>query len=497
MMKKRMSELEGYALNNPFYYREPLKYIFIKYVYIIYRKIRIKSGCFFPLAEWQKKIWTLDKIAINSKSNAAKTTIGDKSSSPHFIVEYIEIMELIPKEHIELLPQKIKKFYNKNCKQGVIDSFSLNINFFKVFNKGAASQQLGSFHIKENSSLFKYISDVHFSIVNISDSFCCLIVHAFLEKNLQEKINKLAVNSIDIQFRIAGYEHKKWFQFRKLSYEQVSGATYKRQLLDEIVKDITWNVCKVIYKSIPDILFYSQKTLPPYICSICTNIDGNSNNEFWNSVGVNSYLCDYMQCYSACIAWRDKDAPYFIRGERKDEELNALNVYTAYNISQTLCLCMIPDTIINLIRKNLTKYSKSITILKHKGVRKWLKLKVNMESTMFYLRRFIDEYTIEANSWSFKEFKSIKRKNPLIYDIFNGINSEIEATKSLYNIVSEIFKSNVDYRNAKSNYHLQKMALIISILSMFIAIMSIIISLLTNENSFEFIRKYWSYVEFF
>ena len=351
--------------------------------------------------------------------------------------------------------------------------------------------------INERSPLFKYISNIHFSIVNLSDTFCCLIIHLFLNKNLQNKINILSINSIDEQFRVAGYEGKKWFQFRKLVYAQYSGAIYKCQLLNDIFADIVWNVCKVIHKSIPNILFHSQKTLPPYICSVYTNIDGNSNGEFWRSVGVSSNFCDYTQDYSACIAWRSDGPSLFIHSKAQNKQGNIIYPTKAFYIARTLCFCLIPNGIIKLLRKNLTKYSKNIADLKNKGIKEWLKLKVDMDSNMFYLMRFINEYTVDDHSLGFKEFVNIKGERPYISKLFSNINRNIERGKSLFNSISDIFQSNIDYRNAESNYRLQIIALMVSVLSIFIAVIAIIISILTDEDSFELITKYWNIITSF
>lgn len=492
-MKKRLLELEGYVINNPFYQNEPLKHIFMKNVHLLYRKTRIKFARFFPLTDWQKLMWEDDSIPFDTNSNEATTVNSDSNdTSPVFRIENIEIMELIPKEHMALLQNEIKKFCGKNCKSGLFDSFSHDTNFFSEFNEGFAFQQLGSFLIKERSSLFKYISQIHFSVENLSDSFCCLIIHLYLNKNLQKKINIFVINSVGEQVKITGYEENKWFQFKNLTYGHYSGTIYKCQLLNDIIADIAWNVCKVIYRNVPIMLLHSQKTLPPHICSVYTNIDGNSNFEFWRSVGVSSHFCDYTQNYSACIAWRSDGPPFFIYGNTQDAKSAILNPSIAYHSAQTLCFYLIPNTIVNLLRKNLTKYSKNIAGLKHKGIKKWLKLKVDMDSNMFYLMRFINEYTVSDNSVDFKNFVNIKGEPPFISKLFSGVNGKIERGKSLFNSISDIFQSNIDYRNAKSNYRLQIIALIVSVLSIFIAVIAIIISVLTDNDSFELITKYWN-----
>lgn len=492
-MRKYLKELDGYVINNPFYNSEPLKYTFMRNAYLVCQRIRTYLTYSPSLSETHKVFWENNHIPSNSKSNAATTVTvntSDENNSPHFIVETIEVMELLPKEHIGRLQNEIKKFYKRDCKTPPLYSFGDSTSFFNEFNEGNGFQLLGSFLINDRSSLFKYISEIYFSIVNLSDSFCCLIMHLNLNEELKKKIDLFSVSSMNEQFKLTGYENYKWFQFKNLTYSAYSGSEYKCQLLNDVFADIIWNVCKVVYYSIPNMLFYSQKMLPPYVCSVYTNVDGNSNSEFWRSVGVNSHFCDYTQEYSSCIAWRSNGAPFFIRGNTQlTKSPIKFNLSRGYYISHMLCFYLVPNTVINLLRKNLTKFSEKISTLKQKGITKWLKVRVDMDSTMFFLMRFIEEYNIEDNSFDFKEYSNIKRTPSLVFKFFSDLNRRISRSKALYKSISNIFNSNIDYRNEKSNYRLQKIALIVSILSMLVATAALIVTLCTDEGASRFINS--------
>ena len=292
------------------------------------------------------------------------------------------------------------------------------------------------------------------------------------------------------QFKITGYENYKWFQFKNLTYGQYCGSKYKCRLLNDIFADITWNVCKVVYSNIPNMLFHAQKMLPPYICSVYTNIDGNTNSEFWKSVGVSSYSCDYTQEYSCCIAWRYDGVPFFIRGNTQSIENDLSNSSRADHIAHWLCFYLVPNTVITLLRKNLTKFSRKIATLKRKGITQWLKVRVDADSIMFYLMRFVEEYTIEDDLLDIK-YSRINKERPLVFELFSDLNKRIRRVRALYNSISNIFNSNIDYRNAKSNYCLQKIALIVSILSMVVATAALVVTLLTNEGTSHFINSFF------
>ena len=94
-MKKRLLELEGYIINNPFYHEGPLKHIFMKNMFLWYRKMRMKLARFFPLADWQELMWKNYHFPCDTKSNEAKTVNSNHDEqcvSPVFIVENIQII---------------------------------------------------------------------------------------------------------------------------------------------------------------------------------------------------------------------------------------------------------------------------------------------------------------------------------------------------------------------------------------------------------------------
>lgn len=64
VMKKRLKELDGYVINNPFYITETPKYIFMKNAHLVYRKMRTRLAYFFPLSEMQKALWEMTTFLL-------------------------------------------------------------------------------------------------------------------------------------------------------------------------------------------------------------------------------------------------------------------------------------------------------------------------------------------------------------------------------------------------------------------------------------------------
>ena len=484
-MKKTLSEVGGYKLDNPFVGKEPIKWTFMRRANLMYRKIRLTVSKapllnrLFPLTQWQQIFWGDDKFQFSHMPNSPKDSIDDeaKTGSPlSFSIDCIAVTELVPKEDISLIEQGIKRFCDKQCAEGVFDSPLHKTEHFECFSAGFGFTHLCSKLVKPESNLYQYITQIHFRIVNLSDSFCGLVVHLFLNDKLKAQIENFAISDVKEQSELTGFDQRKWYQFQKLAYGEFSGATHKLNLLNSILDDIVWNICHSLYAYIPCLFFFGQHNIPPYLSSVLTNISDTSNEDFWYSVGISPAFCDYCNDCSAYIAWRNNYQPFFVW--RKNDK----NQSTAYHLTDTLCYYMIPSAVDDFVRLKLRKYSTEITKLKRKSVRHWLKLKVQINTEMFHAIRFLKEYKNIFSDSEFSLFQRVNYDHPLILSFFQGIENTCANTRKLYNDISEIFQSNIDYRNAKSNYNTQRAVLIISVISLLVALVALIVSILVNKQ---------------
>lgn len=500
-MKKRIEEINGYIANNPFIKKVPFKHWFMKNSFLLYKKFRIMISKWHPLSDWQKAMWLNESgFSRRRETNAAVNCIDvdDKiADQPYLDIEFISILELIPKEQINDVLSGIEKFRKKHGGNSIFDRRVNDAGYFQNFYDGDAYSSLGNLSIKDKSKLKKYINQISFHTVNITDSFCCLNIIAFLNTDLKKDLSSFLISDVPDQNRITGYESKRWYQIRNLGKGTFSGEMYKYNILEDVITDVKWNVTKELSKSINSMIFQTQSIKIPCVLSIITNIDGNKNSNFWRSLDIEPRFCDFYNNFSACIAWRrSENTPFFIyHKESKNDNDVFKNGILSYHIGDELSSYLIASRVNVSIRNKLTDYSFDISKLKKKSIRHWLKSKVRANTEMFYEARFMSEYKYVVRERDFVDYKSLEYDKSMILQLYSNIEKKIKNTKKLYEDINNLYQTNIDYRNVESNYRMQRKALVISSVSVVVAVVAIIISLSTSESAVNVINSSWIWIK--
>lgn len=483
-MRQHFDICGDYQADNPFLERQPFKHLFMKYAFLAYKKARISISKFRPLKDWQEYLWREDELLnFRQFDNSAIKCI--ESEPPFLQIKHISILELIPKEDWNVVIKGIEHFRFKHAAGKTFNSHSPHTNWFDSFNDGHAYSLLDTIQLKENSVLKKYVSQISFHAVNLSSSFFSLKITVILDKDIVNRLSNYVIGNIPDQVRITGFENKHWYEFSHLAYGTFSGSIYKREIFESVLKDLAWQVAKEVQRFIPSMLFTSQQCCPQYVCSIKTNIDGNSNRDFWRSLDIDSRWCDFSPDLTSCIAWRTHGEPVFlfIPPQNIEHEIGA--DVESYHIADKLCYLLLYQKLSKYVRDRLPIFSNKINS-KRKNLKAWLKLKVDFDTEMFFPIRFLNEIEEQTNN-SFSYITLRPSKKTLISILYTDLFESIQKTIGLYNGINSLFQSNIDYMSAKNNFSTQNKALGVSILAVIVAIISIIItaiiSIATNEDA--------------
>lgn len=500
-MKKAIEEMNGYIANNPFIKKEPFKHWFMRNSFLLYKKYRIMTSKWYPLSDWQKTIWLNESDFFRQReTNAAINCIdvdGEISDQPYLEIEFISILELIPKEQMNDVLSGIEKFRKKHGGNSIFDRRVNDAGYFQNFYDGDAYSSLGNLSIKDKSKLKKYINQISFKTVNITDSFCCLNIIVFLNTVLKKDLSSFLISDVPDQNRITGYEGKQWYQIRNLGKGTFSGEMHKYNVLEDLITDVKWNVTKEISKYINFMIFQSQSIKIPSVTSIITNIDGNRNSNFWRSLDIDSRFCDFYNNFTACIAWRShENSPFFIyyKDSKNDNDVFKNGILSHY-IGAELSSYLIASQVNISIRNKLKDYSIDISKLKKKNILYWLKSKVRANTEMFYEARFMSEYKYMVREGDFEDYKSLAYDKPMILRLYSNIEKIIKNTKVLYEDINNLYQTNIDYRNVENNYRMQRKALVISSISAIVAVVAIIISLSSSESAVNIINSSWIWIK--
>ena len=251
----------------------------------------------------------------------------------------------------------------------------------------------------------------------------------------------------------------------------------KREILEEILTDIKWKVSSLLSSYIPKMILFSHKVNLPSITSFRTNIDGNSYDEFWESIDVNPRHCDFLENFSGCLAWGTASTnPKYIYSQHK--QLDSLSsMILAHDIDIYVSPYLVADAVDKDFRKQLRIFSEKMNHISKKGTKHWLKIKIKFDATVLYYSRFINEYQNKKNELP-KFIRLSKRKIPIIDISYKNIKNRIDEDRKLYKTIMSLFQSNADYRNLNTNLRIQKIILTSTIISVAVAIISACVAIL-------------------
>ncbi len=482
-MRQKLDLCGKYFANNPYVEKRPIKHVIMEYAFRFYKKTRIAFSNLVPLATWQEYSWTEKSDTLFDKQeNAAKQCLFD--DAPYFNIDYLSVMELVPKEVMNEVRRGINSFKAKHAQKGISFTYNHSTDWFEAFNDGTAHITLDSFAISESSKLFPYIEQLAFTAINLSSSFLCLNIKIILNKQLVERISNYAVSNVPAQFFYCGFEQKRWYEFRHLGHGYSSGSNHKCKVIDQVLTDIVWKTASVLHRYIPSLCFISSQSCPPHICSIRTNVDGNSNKSFWQSLDIESALCDFTTDLTAGLTFYRKGSPFFIFTEPSGNiDASLRNRTMAYDISDFFCGDIVYNEVVLIIRNTLSKYSKRIT-LKSSKLKHWLKLKVHLDTETFFFMRFLREFN-STNAESVDSeymFINLQDTEALSLQINHRLKHSVDKANQLYVDIVELFQNHIDYKSNQHNFKMQKLDVGTALFSLFIAIIALFVSLFTSDT---------------
>lgn len=480
-MRRHLDINGDYLASNPFMNRTKIKNWFMERSFLLYKKVRISLARWFPLKDWQQYMWSPDPLSgrFEADNSAKKCVAGE--SDPFFYIDHFFVLDLVPKEEWPSVVKGVERFQFKHADGSFFNRTDLHTDWFSSFNRGEGRCRIASFRIKKESVLSPYISHISFHAINLSSSFLCLKIAFSVNVELNNRLSRYCTQNVSNQLRITGFEGKRWYEFQQLSEEIYSGGKYKSEIFETVLKDIAWRVAKETRRFIPNLLITLKKKCPTYMCSVATNVDGNDNGGFWKSLDIDPRFCDYSQNLISCIAWRSNgNAPLFLFLNSK-EYGDIIGISTeSFHIADRLCYSLICEKISDYVEQKLSGFMKEIA-KRNKRIRKWLKLKVRFDRELFYPVRFLED--IEAQEGAASHYIALPlspKRSPIIAGINDRAFDSAHQTQILYTDLVKLFDSNIQYKSAKSNYSMQNKALAVSVMSLFVAISALAVTVFTS-----------------
>ena len=480
--------------------------------YNTYKNIRLFFTKFKPLSEDEK--YRFDDEDPFIEKQAAKMPEGfnyieNQKDEGYLKLDYIDLYDYLPKEDLESFMKELSDFvskYNINAfgihrtKKDLEGIYSLGQYF-----DGCAFTNISSFTIKDNEHLEKYCTSVSISLRNLSSTFLIVKYRFYIKQEFNDEIEKICKTEFKGYSKITRQFNVPWYNPKKFGRGSYTGNQTRQKKIYELISDLKWCALKELKKTFT-IHFWIDNMFPPCFETYSTNIRPNKNRdnlEFWNSVMFDS-AADYAPVYNACVCWDYKNSicegvrlAAFCGGDYSRGEF--LPGIVHHDISDTYAVYLTARTLGYVAERDIAgcnrKISRAIKKAKNTSV---LKVRVDVERKLYYCYRFISEFTGQTiNVGDVKEFRNeFYEKGSVSSRCLGGLAKLIRNSKERVDNVLKLLNDAAEYRSSEANLKLQRTMMFITILSLLVALISIDNSILTSLktlacNIFEWIINFF------
>lgn len=456
--------------------------------YSLYKMLRLRLAKVVPLSEHDKFRFKEDPFSNRESTDMPKgfDYVENKSAEGFVNLDYLDLYDYLPKEDLPRFIKELKKCVQRN-KINPFGAFRSRDDIEKIDNfgqyyDGQAFSNILSIRIHKNKKLKRYCSDISISIRNLSTTFLVVKYRVYITKEFNRKIEEIC------KCRYSGYTtvyrqfNTPWYAVNRFGRSFHTGNNIRQEKLYELISKLKWQVLKEISKTF-SVRFWENKMFTPTFETYSTNIrpsEDRSNLNFWDSI-LFDRVPDYAPTYNACVCWDYKCSNYegirvaaYCGGNYSKEDY--LPEIANHDISDIYGVYLTASTLGNIAERDIAicnkKISKAIRKAKTSSI---LKVRIAVEQKLYYSYRFISEFSgksidlddVDAFKHQFyKEGSSSSRR-------LEGVCGRSGELKIQIDNILKLLNDAAEYRSSEYNIRLQWIMMIITILSLFVALCSI------------------------
>lgn len=457
--------------------------------YLTYKKTRLLFSRFKPLTENERYYLSEKDSVLNEIADEMPRGfdyLKNEEAEGFLHLDYLDFYDYLPKEDLSRFIKELKRFVarNKVYKFGVYrtkEDFEGWENLGRYFDSRAFSHLL-TIQLNHNGYVKNNSPEVAISLCNLSATFLVVKYRFYIRKNFNDRLNKICKtqysgdSSLCRQFNIPWYKPK---QFGKSFHD---GNQIRQRKLYELISELKWEAFLELKNSFT-IHFFNDNIFPPTFETYSTNIRPNKDKAhlgFWDSV-MYDRTADYAPSYNISICWDYKSSNYeglrlaaYCGGNYSSNdhlpEIAHYDISDAYAVYATACtLGMIAERDIAICNKKISR------AIKKANTASLLKIRVSVERKLYHSYRFISEFsgnTIEHEDVQAFQHEFIKTGSVSSISL-KGISKRIKESKEQTDNILKLLNDAAEYRSSQSNIKLQWIMMIITILSLFVALMSV------------------------
>lgn len=472
-------------------YYKPLSDKLAKITYYIYKSLRLKFKKFVPLSEIEAHSFKEHEdpflSRISDKMPAGFDYINKNAEEGFLKLDYLDFFDYLPKENMELFLKEVKKCVSKNKVSpfGVWrnnkDIRKLN-NLSGIFDNHAFSR-IVTVDFTKNKTLNKYCSNVQISLMNLSPTFLVVKYRLYISQEFNAMLNEICKTEYVGYKEVCRQFNVPWYKPKKFGMAFFEGNNTREKNLYKLISKLKWDILKELRRYFK-INFFKDNIFPPVFETYSTNIRPNKEDRnlgFWNSIMFDR-AADYAPTYNTCVCWDYKLSncegirlAAYCGGKYSTD--NHLPEIMHHKISDIYAIYMTACTLDIIAQRDIAICNKRISkaIRRSKSAR-ILKMRVDVDRKLYYSYRFISEFsgnTVELDDS--KVFSNEFYKDDSISSLcLNGVSEHIKKSKEQIDSILALLNDASEYRNSASNIKLQWVMMIVTVLSLAVAVLTII-----------------------
>ncbi|MGN0004640.1 MAG: hypothetical protein ACI37Z_01495 [Candidatus Gastranaerophilaceae bacterium] len=454
-------------------------------LYRFYVKNRRKFISIKPL-KTHEELFLRERLFFKDQSDDVPTGYNyDKNQveKPYINLEYIDIVDYIPKEKLTKFKKEIKK-YSKSHKSGlpIFDVRDINgqINFISKLNSYESFSSIGTFAVDKTDPMFEFITGFEISLHNLSNTFCAVKYRCHINKEINVKYNKIINSYYKSEITPHKLYSKPWHKISFYSLSMSTGNQTRKKTLYLYTAQIKWQLIKHITRNFTT-YFSRDKLAFPIFETYSTNIRPKIErmDDFWESVPFGNEV-DYSFEYNSCICMNpngfeddENTIIAYCGGSYKNENFGP-GIFM-YDISDSYIAYLAAEGMNQVLSNNTERYNTEISnaITKPTTMR-LLKKRMNMKKDLFYSYRFACEF--DGNSLDYSYNNTLKNGyNDFSFKKIYFDECVKKTHQNKYNVdnLLDLLNTLTEYSSGRANFMLQVIMAIITVLSLVVAIIAI------------------------
>lgn len=456
--------------------------------YKVYKKVRQAIKNILPLSEHDEYYFREKNYFSEASADMPKGFDYKERKIVEGILtlDYIDFYDYLPKEDISDFKKNLIKYVEKNKVSPFSASYSRKdldrIDHHGWFSDGMSLSNLQTLKFQKNRYLREHCSGISISIQNLSTTFSVVKYRIHIGETFNTRIADICKSKYCGYTKVFRSLETPWYAVRKFGKSYYTGDDLRKEHFYEAISELKWQCFKEVRKNF-GMHFEKNRLFPPVFETYSTNIRPSGEREkqaFWNSIMV-GYETDYSSEYNTCVCWdyreSEKEGPRlaaYCGGDYSNH--NHIPGFAHHDISDAYAVYLTAAALERIARRDIAVCNKKINkAIKRKRTTELLKVRVAVERKLYYSYRFISEFSGKAIDFDDVDSfcNEFVKKGSISLHCLKNISKNTDDIKNQIDKLLKILNNAAEYRSSKSNIRLQWMMMIITILSLLIALFSI------------------------